>query len=65
MKTPDCISKVVAFILLAPFWFICGVLLSPFWLFIAIIGALLGEFDWEETPQLFWNLVMIKWFLES
>lgn len=62
--TPEWISKIFAGILLFFFWIVAGLLISPFWLIIAVIGAILGVYEWKEAPKMFYDLVMIRWFLD-
>jgi len=63
MYIPKLISKIVALILLGIFWFFAGLMLAPFWFLVVITGILLGAFEIEESPKIFWDLVTIKWFL--
>lgn len=58
----NAISMMVGGVLLFFFWLIFGLILSPFWLLIIIIGALLQAIEWKEAPNVWWELVTIKWF---
>jgi len=51
--------------LLFLFWLMAGVFLSPAWLIIVLFGVFIGAIDLKESPELFCDLIMIKWFWDQ